>query len=236
MNRGIYGEAYRMNGDIAESIAGRPFFCSWSGGKDSCLALYHALQAGGMPRALLTILTEDGVTSRSHALPKRLIEAQADSLGLNPFFRSASWDAYEAEFIAALHEFKQAGIAVGVFGDIDVDAHREWVQRVCGVAGIVPVHPLWKRDRSGLLEEFIVLGFAARIVVVDERKLSVRFLGKTIEVQTLAEMEEAGCDPSGELGEYHTVVTDGPIFSAQVEIRSAGHRREAGYGFLDVDV
>jgi diphthine-ammonia ligase len=219
-----------------ESITGLPFFCSWSGGKDSCLALYHAIQNGGKPHCLLTILSEDGATSRSHALPKPLIEEQAKSLGLQPVFRSASWQQYEVEFISALHEFKKAGIEVGVFGDIDVESHREWVRRVCGVAGIVPVHPLWERDRRELLEEFIALGFRAQIVLINEQKLDKNFLGKTIQAQTITEMEEIGTDPSGEFGEYHTVVTDGPIFSSKVEIKTVGQESHGGYWFLKVDL
>ena len=219
-----------------ESIAGRPFFCSWSGGKDSCLALYHAIQNGGKPHSLLTILSEDGVRSRSHALPRPLIEEQARSLGLRAVFRSASWQQYEEEFISALHEFRKSGIEVGVFGDIDVDSHREWVQRVCAIAGIAPVHPLWKRDRRELLEEFIGLGFKAHVVVINEQKLDKNFLGKTIQAQTITEIEEAGIDPSGELGEYHTVVTDGPIFRSKVEIKTKGQEHHEGYWFLKVDL
>jgi len=221
-----------MSVDTEKAVAGRPFFCSWSGGKDSCLALYHAIRDGGRPEALLTILSEDGVTSRSHGLPKPLIEAQAGSLGVRPVFRSASWSEYEGEFISALHDFKASGIEVGVFGDIDVDSHREWVRRVCGAAGIVPVHPLWKRDRRELLEEFIGLGFKARIVVTDDRKLDKRFLGKMIQARTVAEMEAAGIDPSGELGEYHTVVTEGPIFSSKIEVKTLGREHHEGYWFL----
>jgi diphthine-ammonia ligase len=219
-----------------ESLTGLPFFCSWSGGKDSCLALYHAIQSGGKPHSILTILSEDGVTSRSHALPKPLIEEQARSLGLQPVFRSASWQQYEVEFISALHEFKKSGIEVGVFGDIDVDSHREWVRRVCGVAGILPVHPLWKRDRCELLVEFIGLGFKAQIVVINEQKVDKNFLGKTIQARTITEMEETGSDPSGESGEYHTVVTDGPIFSSKVEIKTVGQEHHEGYWFLKVDL
>jgi len=225
-----------MTVDAGKTAAGRPFFCSWSGGKDSCLALYHAIRDGGRPEALLTILSEDGLTSRSHGLPKTLIEAQAGSLGVRPVFRSASWPEYEVEFISALHDFKTSGIEVGVFGDIDVDSHLEWVRRVCNVAGIVPVHPLWKRDRRELLEEFIGLGFKARIVVTDDRKLDKRFLGKMIQARTVSEMEAVGIDPSGELGEYHTVVTEGPIFSSKVEIKTLGREHRDGYRFLKLDV
>ena len=225
-----------MTDDIKELIAGRPFFCSWSGGKDSCLALYHAIQKGGKARSLITVLSEDGVTSRSHGLHKSLIKKQAESMGLQPVFRSASWHQYETEFISVLQEFKTSGVEVGVFGDIDMEDHLEWVRRVCAVAGIVPVHPLWKRDRRELLEEFIGLGFKARIVVIDERKMDKRFLGKIIQDQTIGEMEEIGIDPSGELGEYHTVVTDGPIFSSPVEITPADEQHHDGYWFLKVDL
>lgn len=220
----------------AESIvADRPFFCSWSGGKDSCLALYHAIQARGKPESLLTVLSEDGVHTRSHALPRSLIEKQGERLNLETIFCSATWEQYEAEFVSALQQFKNAGIEVGVFGDIDVAAHREWVRRVCDDAGIVPVHPLWQKDRQGLLQEFIDLGFRARIVVLNEQKLDQRFLGKPIEAQTIAEMEAAGIDPSGELGEYHTLVTDGPLFSAPIDIRTTGHRCHEGYCFLNFE-
>ena len=225
-----------MTVDAEKSIAGRPFFCSWSGGKDSCLALHHAVRNGGVPRALFTMMSEDGVTSRSHALPKSLIEAQARNLKLSPFFRSASWPRYEEEFISALHDFKKSEVDVGVFGDIDIDEHREWVCRVCGVAGITPVHPLWKRGRQELLNEFIGLGFKAHVIVINGQKLDQGFLGKAIDAQTIAAMEQAGIDPSGELGEYHTVVTDGPLFSSPVEIQRVGQEHHEGYWFLKVKV
>ena len=223
-----------MTVETMNSIKDRPFFCSWSGGKDSCLALYQAIQSGGKPHSLLTVLSEDGITSRSHGLPKSVIEEQAKRLGLQAVFRSATWQQYEEEFISALREFKKNGIDVGVFGDIDVEPHREWVKRVCGIAGIQAIHPLWQRDRRELLEEFIGLGFKAQIVVINEQMLDKSFLGKFIDARTISEMEKAGIDPSGELGEYHTVVTEGPIFSSKMEIKTSGEQHHEGYWFLNV--
>ena len=121
-----------------------------------------------------------------------------------------------------------------MFGDIDLDEHREWVRRVCGVAGITPIHPLWKRNCRELLDEFIGLGFKAHIIVINEQKLGRNFLGKAIDTQTIAAMEQAGIDPSGELGEYHTVVTDGPLFSSPVEIQHTNPEQHEGYWFLKV--
>jgi len=78
------------------------FFCSWSGGKDSCMPLYYAVKEGGVPRKLLTVFTEDGEKSRFHGLPFKLVERQAKSLGLPLIIRNASWETYEEQFIDAL--------------------------------------------------------------------------------------------------------------------------------------
>ena len=216
-------------------LADRPFFCSWSGGKDSCLALHHAIRQGGKPRFLLTMLTEDGRTSRSHALPKGLLEAQARSLGIPIVFRAASWGDYEAVFVDALRELRAEGIEAGVFGDIDLEPHRAWVERVCGLAGMTPVHPLWQMERRELLGEFIALRFKATIVVLNENMLAPEFLGRTIGPETIAALEEAGADAAGERGEYHTVVTEGPLFSTAIPLTVRGRHRQEGYWFLDVE-
>jgi len=215
------------------AIDGRTFFCSWSGGKDSCLALYHAIRNGGRPRLLLTMMAEGGERSRSHGLPRTLLELQSRRLGIPIVFRSAAWEDYESVFIAALREFKADGVAAGVFGDIDVDANRQWVEGVCGAANIAPYHPLWQRPRRELLDEFIALEFKATVVVIRNDKLGAHFLGRDIDRRTISEMEEAGIDASGELGEYHTVVTDGPLFSSPIDLRIKGRRVKDGYSFLD---
>lgn len=216
------------------SIDGNSFFCSWSGGKDSSLALYCAIRQGGRPQCLLTMLDETGAKSRSHGLPRSLIEQQAEQLGLPIIFRSATWGEYEREFISAMHEMKSRNVHVGVFGDIDVESHREWVHRVCTTGDVIPYHPLWKRDRRELLDEFIRLNFKAMIVVLKGDQLDKRFLGRNIDELTVAQLEEAGIDPSGELGEYHTLVTNGPIFSSEVRVRERNRIIHDGYWFLEV--
>ncbi len=210
-------------------------FCSWSGGKDSCLALYRDMQDGDKPEYLLTVLDETGMRSHSHGLPRSLIEMQAQRLDMQVLFRSATWDEYETAFISGLLELKRNGIHRGIFGDIDLESNRDWVQRVCDMTTITPVHPLWQVDRRQLLEEFVNLGFKAMIVVVNATKLDKRFLGETISLEIIDEMVEAGIDPSGEFGEYHTIVTDGPIFSSTVPARTKGVRQFDGYWFLELE-
>lgn len=225
-----------MNRPDPASIAGRPFFCSWSGGKDSCLALHHAVSQGGLAKGLFTMLAEDGLASRSHALPRALLEEQARRLNLPIRFGSASWSAYESVFSDALQTYRAEGIAAGVFGDIDVEDHRAWCRRVCASAGLAAVHPLWQRERRELLEEFIGLGFTAVIVVAKAEKLGPEWLGRTIDRQAVADLAAAGIDPSGELGEYHTVVTGGPLFDGEMRLAAREPVLHDGYWFLRVSV
>ena len=223
-----------MKSSIVDPVADRSFFCSWSGGKDCCLALYHAVQRGGRPAGLFTMLGEDNETSRSHGLPKSVLEQQARQLGLPIIFRSASWNDYEATFLTMLHDFKAQGIEIGVFGDIDIEDHRDWCQRVCATSGLRAYHPLWKRPRRELLQELVELQFKAVIVVTHADKLGPEWLGKTIDAETIKGLETAGIDPSGEQGEYHTVVTRGPIFRSEITLSTRNPLLHDGYWFLPV--
>jgi diphthine-ammonia ligase len=219
---------------IFPSIVDRPFFCSWSGGKDSTLALHHAIKDGGAPKYLLTMMSEGGHGSRSHGLPRLLLEEQSRQIGVPIIFRSASWAEYESIFSSALDEFRTGGMEDGVFGDIDIEAHRDWCARVCGAKGIHARHPLWKRPRRELLEEFIGLGFKATIVVTNAGKMGPEWLGRTIDARAISELEQLGVDPSGEAGEYHTVVTEGPIFQSRIALATGEPVLHDGHWFLSV--
>jgi len=210
------------------------FFCSWSGGKDSCLALHRASQAGAKPSYLLTIICEDGVRSRSHGLRKDVLEAQASAMGIPLLTRCATWEEYESVFIDALHEIRKENVKSGVFGDIDFPPHLEWEKKVCENADMTAYLPLWECARQGLLEEFLALGYKAMIVTVEEKKLDKRFLGKVIDRGIIDEFRKIGIDPCGENGEYHTFVFDGPAFSKPLSIETGEITEHCGYGMIDV--
>ena len=211
-------------------------FCSWSGGKDSCLALHRAVRSGCEPIALLTMLVEDGKRSRSHGLSVEALEAQAAAVGVPLVTKATSWDAYESRFIEALGELSRDGATVGVFGDIDVEQHLEWVTRVCSKAGIEAQEPLWGSSRRDLLEEFLSAGFVARIVSVKDGVLEPSYLGRPIDADLVSEFERRGIDPSGENGEYHTVVVSGPMFASALRFDEGDRYMRDGYWFLDVSL
>jgi len=197
---------------------GTPFVCSWSGGKDSALAFHRAVRAGLRPVALLTMFKEDGERSRSHGLRPEVLEAQAAALGLPLIQGHATWEGYERAFIGQLGAARALGAEVAVFGDIDLQPHRDWEEKVCAEAGLRPHLPLWLEPRRRLVDELLAAGFRARLVAVREGRLPITFLGRLLEPALVDAIEAHGCDACGEEGEYHSVVVDGPGFRAPLDL------------------
>ena len=196
--------------------------CSFSGGKDSCLALWRAQQAGDLDvRTLLVMFDESGERSRSHALPPSIVARQAESLGLELVMRGASWKTYEDVFVDALNGLREAGYEVAVFGDIDLEAHRAWEEKVCAAAGMTASLPLWQVDRAALVKEVLAAGFRSRVVCVDSRYLSDDFCGREYDDAFIRDLP-AGVDACGENGEFHTLVYDGPSFARPVSFEIEG--------------
>jgi uncharacterized protein (TIGR00290 family) len=138
-------------------------------------------------------------------------------MGLPILMTRASWAGYEEQFKKNGESFKAQGVLHGVFGDIDLEPHREWVERVCSESGLIAHQPLWQGVRRDLVREFIAAGFRAIIVVVDEKQMPVEFLGREIDEELIGELEAIGVDACGENGEFHTFVYDGPFFKRMVE-------------------
>jgi uncharacterized protein (TIGR00290 family) len=188
---------------------------SWSGGKDSCLAMWRALQSGLQVRRLITAMDESGLASRSHGIPPELLRSQAAALGMEMRFYETTWKTYEEKFIATLSDARADGITHAVFGDIDLLAHREWEEKVCAQAGVQACLPLWDEPRDKLVAEFMSLGFKAVVVCVNGDYLSQDFCGREFDASFLADLP-AGVDACGENGEFHTFVYDGPAFARPV--------------------
>lgn len=216
------------------NVKDRPFFSSWSGGKDACLALYLAMREGGVPRYLVTMEYEDGGASRGHRIPIDLIGKQASSIGIHLITRRTSWEGYETAFLSILEGLRKEGVEAGVFGDIDLEEHRVWIERICSSVGMNACLPLWGKRRIELIDELLGAGFKATIVAVRENDLDRRFLGRTLDEDLIQEFTELGIDVSGEAGEYHTVVIDGPIFSTPLVLEAKGDFLMEGHWFLDL--
>ncbi len=206
--------------------------CSWSGGKDSCFALMQMNQA---PTVLLNALNEGGEISRSHGIPKKVLQAQAAAIGIPIAFISATWEAYTEKYIQQLRELSQEyELSDAVFGDIDLQPHRDWEEQVCTAAGISCNLPLWQQDRKELVYKMLDSGIKTMIVSCNDH-LGMDFLGKIINQETIEALEAKGVDICGENGEFHTLVLECPLFKTPIDIE-LGEKRSNGTGYNFISV
>lgn len=215
---------------------GHTFIASFSGGKDSTLALYKAMQAGEAA-GLIVMLEEEGKRSRSHGMPPELIRAQAEAIGLPVLAGAASWTDYESVFMGLLAEAKSRGAEVLVTGDLDVPEHGCWHDRVTKNAGLGLGMPLWGMDHLKAVQEFINLGFVTILVTVNLSKgMKEEDLGRVLTHEFVDELLARGIDPCGEGGEFHTTVIDGPIFKQPIPVRKCEIVRGGDYAFLPLEL
>jgi uncharacterized protein (TIGR00290 family) len=208
---------------------------SWSGGKDSCAAL-HRVHADYDVVAMVTMCDEHADRSRSHGLRPEVLDAQAERLGLRRVSRGCTWPTYNTAFADAVAELARDGIAHVIFGDILFEAHRRWAEEICAPFGVTAVEPLFGASTTALFEEWTASAAKAIIVTVRAQFLDRSWLGRPLRAGMLAEFARLGVDPCGERGEYHTMVTDSPLFSRPLAVDLGARVERSGCWALDVGV
>jgi diphthine-ammonia ligase len=194
------------------------YAASWSGGKDSCFAYWKTVSQGLKVSHLLNFINADSTKAMSHGLDSKLIALQADAMGLPILQQKVTWDTYEAGFKDALAKLKLKGITGLVTGDIYLQEHKDWIDRVCGEVGVKALLPLWGIDSERLLNDFMEAGFKAIIVSVKAKFLGKEWLGRQVDKKLASELKQLAIDVCGEAGEFHTFVYDGPPFKKPVKI------------------
>jgi uncharacterized protein (TIGR00290 family) len=209
---------YTMSSYPETGVTVRQILLSWSGGKDSALAL-QSLRAlpGHDVVGLVTTVTRGYERISIHGVRRALLQAQAEALGL-PLHTveldpSSSNDAYEAAFLAGLASAKSRHPAASsvAFGDLFLEDVRAYRERLLAGTGWAPVFPLWGIDTAALARRFIDDGFVARLVCVDTTQLHGDFSGRVFDSRLLGDLPPT-VDPCGERGEFHTFVSAGPGF------------------------
>lgn len=212
---------------------------SWSGGKDSCLALHLARENADIPLVLLSMMDESGNYSRSNGVHKSVLEAQADALGLAIEFVSTSWDDYQAKLTYKLIELhKKLQIEGVVFGDIDTPLHREFNKHICLEANLVPVMPLWNLSRKQIIEYNKQLKIQSKVCVINKQYNCEDLLGQDFNDLDFSQLQDLDIDECGENGEFHTVVYDAPLFKYKLnlsllETHDLSQVKLAEYRFLE---
>ena len=208
---------------------------SWSGGKDSCAALQRTHAQYNLV-CMITMFDVAAQRSRSHGLRPELVAAQADRLGLRPVTGRCTWDTYDAAFSDALREARADGVSHVIFGDILFDEHRAWAESQCAAHGLVAVEPLFGSPTLTLFDEWTASGADAIIVTARAEFLDQSWLGRPLRREMLEEFTRLGVDPCGERGEYHTLVTNSPLFTSPIEVVHGERVLRSGCHALDLNV
>ena len=198
----------------------KDIFLSWSGGKDSSLALYEIQKANTYRvAALLTTITEDYDRISMHGVRVALLEKQAESLGLplkKILIPKDSTNAiYEARMRALLEEGLREEIDTVAFGDIFLEDLKIYREKNLAQLAMKGLFPIWKRDSAELAQTFINLGFKAVLACIDSAILDPSFAGRPYDQDLLRNLPPK-VDPCGENGEFHSFAFDGPIFKHRV--------------------
>ncbi len=211
---------------------------SWSGGKDSALALWSLREEHGLwPRALITTVTDAYARVSMHGVRRELVAGQAKAAGIAlveiEIPVGATNERYEQRMAAAFASESLRGISAVAFGDLFLADIRAYREARLGAAGIDAVFPLWRRDTARLAREFIAAGFRATLVCVDPRQLDPSFAGRAFDMDLLDDLP-GHVDPCGENGEFHTFVHAGPILEHPIACRVGEIVERDGFVFADL--
>jgi len=212
---------------------------SWSGGKDSCLALFKAIQKGYEISILLNFISEEYKRCCFHGVSNELMNIQSEAIQIPIVQKSVPADMkeYETQFKLAVNELKKRKIQGMVFGDIYLEEHKSWVDRVCNDIEITPFEPLWNLTAEKVVKEFIDIGFKAIVISAKADLFEEDFLGREINYDLISEIKKKNICCCGENGEFHTFVYDGPIFKKKIIINETEKILKEGFWkhwFLDI--
>jgi len=202
-----------------------PVVMSWSGGKDSAVAL-HALQKSGQYEvvSLMTAVSEEYRRISHHGVREILLDQQAEAIGIpmEKIYLSGSKsqpctnEVYEKIMADVMAKFHARGIETVAFGDLFLEDLRAWREANLAKAGMRGLFPIWKSNTTDLAREVIAMGFKAYLSCV-EGKVGPGFVGRPFDADLLRDLPPA-IDPCGEYGEFHSFVYDGPIFRWPVAV------------------
>ena len=211
---------------------------SWSTGKDCAYAYWQAQRSGEFEivGVLTTVTTPFGRVSM-HGVRESLLDRQCEELGL-PCWKvgipsPCPNEVYEREFRQVLEKVAAEGITHFMFGDLFLEDIRAYRERQLTSVGMFAVFPLWQRNTNELAREMLTAGVRATTTCVELQKLPSSFAGRPFDEEFLGSLPD-GIDACGENGEFHTFVTDGPMFRRTISVRAGEVVVRDGFAYADL--
>ncbi|TVR60972.1 MAG: hypothetical protein EA422_13230 [Gemmatimonadales bacterium] len=217
-----------------ESAPHGPWAVATAGGKDATLALHRARTAGLKVRWALNVLEGNSGLVRFHGTPEPVLRAQVEALGLEPVFGRTHPQDFDRVFSQLLREVQDLGACGVIFGNLHLTEIRDWYGERVAAAGLAHLEPLWDEAPMDVARSVVGDGFHARVISVNLESGDPGWLGCTLDGDLLARFQEAGIDPCGEQGEYHTLVVNGPGFRGPLPVRWGDAVEREGHRYLEL--
>jgi len=211
------------------------FFCTWSGGHDSCLSLYHTLKLGQV-KCLISPLIDTGISHKTSHFSPSILRAQADLLKIPLLIFNTSNEDFEENYKQVIMSLKKYKIYKGTFPFISNESQKEFMEKICSSQNIRSFVPLWDRNKEGILSEFLELGFKAKIISVNEKFLTRDFLSRDLDFEIIEEFRNKKVDLFGENGEFQTIIYNAPFFSEQLNMKEGDINLKNGNWILDINL
>jgi predicted ATP pyrophosphatase (TIGR00289 family) len=195
-----------------------------SGGKDSALALNHALNDKHEVVCLASVIPLKEDSWMFHYPNIRLVDLFSEAVGM-PLVKAESSGVKEEEVEDLRRLIQRLNVEGVVTGAIASTYQKTRIDMICEQLGLKSIAPLWHRDPLSILKELVDLNFNAIMTGVYAYGFTREWLGKRIDAGAISALEELNKQYSvslvGEGGEYETLVLDGPIFKKRIEIVDA---------------
>ncbi|BBH53251.1 diphthine--ammonia ligase [Fluviispira sanaruensis] len=210
-------------------------FCMWSGGHDSCLALYYAQKTNHV-KCIITPIMETNVGYRSQGLSPHILRAQADLLEIPLLIFNTSFQEFEKNYEMTIASLKKHKIEGGFYSEITQEERKHLNEIICERQNMKGFFPLWQKSKEAALSELLELGFKAKIIAINEKNLTRDFLGKNLDKDIIEEFRNRKIDIWGENGEFQTILHEAPFFKENLILKEGDINLRNGYWALDISI
>lgn len=210
----------------------------YSGGKDSTMAVYKAIEEGYNVEYLVSMISDNPESYMFHVPNIHITELSAEAMGI-PLLRAKTHGLKEKELDdlkKVLLDLKARGIDAVFAGALASQYQKSRIDGLCEDIGLESKAPLWHWDPEDYMETIIELGFEVILISVSAEGLDEKWLGRKLDQELLKEIVDLhgkyGMHMAFEGGEAETLVLDGPIFKKRIKIQETSNVWETDSGYM----
>ena len=214
----------------------------FSGGKDSCFALWWAQMQGWDIKTLVTVFPENQESWMFHYPALKWTKLQAEALGLPQavILSKGEKETELTDLTVGLEKIKRSlGIDSVISGAVASEYQKTRIDNLCEGIGLKSIAPLWHKNQEQLVKEQIESDFTIVLTACNALGLDEKWLGKRLETSDLSRLimlkKKYGVSIAFEGGEAETFVLAGPNFKKALTIVRSTPQWSGDSGFLDIE-